>query len=275
MRHGIAVVPFGLYADPNYVVQLGQAAEAAGWESLFVWDHLAFTIGIPSGDPWVILSAIAQATDKIKIGTGVTPLPRYRPHVLANLLTTLDLLSNGRLIFGAGLGAIPQEFSAYGEDSEAKPRAIMLDEGLEIINQMMSGNPVNYQGQYYSVDNITLAPLPIQQPRVPIWIGGESPPALRRAARWDGWVIGVDDEQGNITKTPDELREQVSLIHSLRSDPNLPYEVALMGQAFGKGQSMTSEYESAGATWWLEIIAPLLGSHEEMLERIHVGPAFG
>lgn len=171
MHYGIVVVTFGQYADPKYVVQLGQAAEAAVWESLFVWDHLAFTLGISS-------------------------------------------------------------------------------------------------------DNITMTPLPVQRPRVPIWIGGESAPALRRAARWDGWIAGVDDEQGNITKTPDELHEQMAVIHAQRLDSDLPFEIALMGQAFGKDQSMTSEYESAGATWWLEIIAPLFGPHEDMLERIHTGPSF-
>lgn len=275
MHHGIVVVPFGQYADPNYVVQLGQAAEVAGWEGLFVWDHLAFTWGIPSGNPWVILSAVAQATDNMKIGTGVTPLPRHRPHVLANLLTTLDMLSNGRLIFGAGLGAIPEEFSAFGENDDLKQRSIMVDEGLEIIEQMMSGDPVTYKGKYYSVENITLAPLPVQRPRIPIWIGGESSPALRRAARWDGWIAGIDDEQGNITKTPDELNRQASIINKLRSNPDIPFEVALMGQAYGKDRSLTSEYESAGATWWLEIVAPLLGSHEEMLERIQAGSPDG
>jgi probable F420-dependent oxidoreductase len=275
MHYGIVVVTFGLYADPKYVVQLGQAAEAAGWEGLFVWDHLAFTMGIPSGDPWVTLSAVAQATKNLRIGTGVTPLPRHRPHVLANLLTTLDLLSNGRLIFGAGLGAIPQEFSAFGEDDDTNTRAIMLDEGLEIIDQLMCGDPVTYMGKFYSVNNVTLAPLPVQRPHVPIWIGGDSPPALRRAARWDGWVIGVDDENGNITKTPAEIASLASVIHAQRSDPTTPFEIALMGQAYGKDRSMTKAYESAGATWWLEIVAPLLGSHEEMLKRVDAGMPIG
>lgn len=95
---------------------------------------------MPSGDPWVTLSAVTQATEQLRIGTGVTPLPRHRPHVLANMLTTLDLLSDGRLIFGAGLGAVPQEFSAYVEDSEVKLRTEMLGEGLEVIDHLMSVN---------------------------------------------------------------------------------------------------------------------------------------
>lgn len=275
MRYGIVVVTFGSYANPKNVVQLGEAAESAGWEGLFVWDHLAFTWGVPSGDPWVTLSAVAQATERLKIGTGVTPLPRHRPHVLANLLTTLDLLSDGRLILGAGLGAIPQEFSAYGEYGEIKPRAEMLDEGLEIISRFMKGEALNYQGKYYCVEKVTLSPLPLQQPRVPIWIGGESPAALRRAARWDGWVIGVDDENGNVTKTPDVLSKQIATIQEHRSESDTPYEVAIMGQAYSKDRSIVTEYESAGGTWWLEILAPLLGSHEDMLKRVDEGPPGG
>lgn len=272
MHYGIVIVPFGEYANPKPIVQLGQAAEAAGWEGLFVWDHLAFTMGIPSSDPWVTLSAVAQATERLKIGTGVTPLPRHRPHVLANLLTTLDLLSDGRLVFGAGIGAIPEEFTAFGEQSDLRTRAIMLDEGLEIINLLMSGEPVHYQGKYYSVANITLTPLPVQRPRVPIWIGGESPAALRRAARWDGWVIGIDNEIGEITKSPEDLVSQIAVIQTHRSDQDRPYEVALMGQASGRGPSLVADYASAGGTWWLEIIAPLLGTHEEMLRRVQNGP---
>ena len=102
MHFGIEVVNFGPYADPRPVVQLARAAEAAGWEGLFVWDHLAFALEIPSGDPYIILAAVAQATQRLKIGVTVTPVPRRRPQNLANTLATLDLLSQGRMIFGAG-----------------------------------------------------------------------------------------------------------------------------------------------------------------------------
>src|SRR3990172_9488132 len=98
MHYAIEVVTLGDYADPRRVVQFAQAAEDAGWEGLFVWDHLGFVWGAPAGDPWVILSAVAQATRQLRLGTAVTPVPRRRPQVLANTLATLDVLSQGRLI---------------------------------------------------------------------------------------------------------------------------------------------------------------------------------
>lgn len=113
----------GDYANPRNVARLGQAAEAAGWDGLFVWDHLAFVWGSPSGDSWTILTAVAQVTERIKIGTDVTPIPRHRPHMLANTLATIDLLSDGRVILGAGLGALEQEFTAFGEAGDTKVRA--------------------------------------------------------------------------------------------------------------------------------------------------------
>ncbi len=106
MYYGIEVVTFGAYADPRPVVHLAQAAEAAGWDGLFIWDHLAFAWNVPSGDPWIILAAVAQATNRLKLSTAITPLHRRRPHVLANTLATLDLLSQGRVILGVGLGGV-------------------------------------------------------------------------------------------------------------------------------------------------------------------------
>src|SRR5919106_687642 len=104
MRYGIYLANIGTYSDPRKAVRFAQAAEANGWEAIFVWDHLAFTWGPPAADPWVTLSAIAQATERIKLGTAVTPVARRRPQVLANQVATLDVLSGGRVIFGDGLG---------------------------------------------------------------------------------------------------------------------------------------------------------------------------
>jgi Luciferase-like monooxygenase len=115
MRYGIVAANLGEYADPRVAVRLAQAAEAAGWEAFFVWDHLGFVRGLASGDPWVILSAVAASTTRLKLGIAVTPLARRRPQVVANALASMDLLSGGRVIFGAGLGGVPEEFSAFGE----------------------------------------------------------------------------------------------------------------------------------------------------------------
>jgi len=271
MHYGIEVVTLGDYADPRLVVQLAQAAEAAGWEGVFIWDHLGFTWGAPSGDPWVILAAVAQATRRLKLGTAVMPIPRRRPFVVANAVATLDLLSEGRVIFGAGLGGMPEEFSAFGEPAGTRERAGRLDEGLDILSRLWAGEKVDHQGQYYTVNGVTLAPLPRQQPHPPIWIGGESRPAMRRAARWDGWIIGGVNEQGQITKTPAQLAGQVAYIRQHRAKPG-PFEVAMSGYSNPGESSLPREFEAAGLTWWLESLHGFRGDFAELRARVMAGP---
>ena len=127
MLHGICLANIGSYSDPNVGVRIAQAAEAAGWDGVFIWDHLAFVWGAPAADPWITLASIAQATSRVRIGTAVTPVARRRPQVLAHEVASLDVLSNGRVIFGAGLGGSASEFAKFGEPSDAAKRAAMLD----------------------------------------------------------------------------------------------------------------------------------------------------
>jgi probable F420-dependent oxidoreductase len=269
MHYGIEVITFGEFGDPHVVLRLARAAEAAGWEGLWVWDHLGFPYGV--GDPWVILAAVAASTKRLKLCSGVAPLPRYRPHVLARLLTSLDILSEGRLIFGAGIGGLAAEFTAYGEPGEAKVRAEMLDEGLEVLTRLWSGEPVTYRGNYYTVEGVAYTPRPVQQPRIPIWIGGGSKPALRRAARWDGWIMGTIDEKCGVTKTPEQLATEVAYIRRHRSG-DAPFEVAVNGCSQPGDDALIRAYATAGATWWFESLFGLRGTVEEMLARIEAGP---
>lgn len=271
MHYGIDVVTLGDYANPQLVVQFAQAAEAAGWEGLFVWDHLAFAWGVPSGDPWVILSAVAQATTHLKIGTAVTPLPQRRPHILANTIATLDHLSEGRVILGAGLGGVPQEFTAFGEADDGRERAQRLDEGLDLLNRLWAGESVTHHGRHYVVENVTLAPLPVQRPRVPIWIGGESLPALRRAGRWDGWVVGGDNERAEMVKTPEQIAEKVAYIQQHRSDTS-PFDVALTGCSTSGENALVREFAAVGVTWWLESLHGFRGTFDELQARVKSGP---
>src|SRR3712207_5341305 len=176
MRYGIVMANLDDYADPRVAVRLARAAETAGWEALFVWDHLAFVRGVPSGDPWVILSAIAASTTQLKLGLAVTPLARRRPQVVANALASLDLLSGGRVIFGAGLGGSPEEFTAFVESGDGKQRAAKLDEALEILDGLWPGETVTHRGPHYAIEGVTLTPRQVQRPRIPIWIGGERVP---------------------------------------------------------------------------------------------------
>jgi alkanesulfonate monooxygenase SsuD/methylene tetrahydromethanopterin reductase-like flavin-dependent oxidoreductase (luciferase family) len=271
MHYAIEIVPFGEFSDPLVVMRLAQAAEAAGWEGLFVWDHLAYAFGWPGGDPWVLLSAVAATTSRLKLGVDVTPLPRRRPQVLAHTLVTLDRLSQGRVIFGAGLGGTTEEFSLFGEPDDIRRRAAMLDEGLELLDSLLRGQKVNHQGVYYTARGVTLAPLPVQQPRPPVWIGGESQAALRRAARWDGWVVPGTNMEGQMEKSPQWLAERVKVIRSQRTS-NDPLDVAISGVTDVDDLALPQGYAKAGATWWLECIFGLRGSLEQMLTRVSAGP---
>lgn len=271
MHYGIEIVPFGEFGDPHVVMRLAQAAEAAGWEGLFLWDHLAYVFGWPGGDPWVLLSAAAATTTRIKLGVNVTPVPRRRPQVLAQTLVTLDRLSQGRVIFGAGLGGTMEEFNVFGEMDDVQRRAAMLDEGLELLDGLLRGKTVNYQGRYYTAKGVTLTPQPVQQPRLPIWIGGESKAALRRAAHWDGWIICGANMEGQMEKSPEWLAGQIAAIRSQRVSDE-PLEVAISGVSAAGDPLLPHAYAAAGATWWLESLYGLRGSVEEMLGRVEAGP---
>lgn len=267
MHYGIEVVPFGPYSDPRQVVELALAAEAAGWEAITLWDHLLFPYG--TGDPWVTLAAVATATQRLKLCTDVAPLPRYSPHVLARTLIALDHLSQGRVILGAGAG-LDFDFTPVDPASTPRQRAAILDESLAILGQLLAGEPVTHHGRHFTFDNVQLVPGPVQ-PRIPIWIGGDSPPAYRRAARWDGWVIGTVDEQQNITLTPAQIAARVAAIRGHRTSA-APFAVAVTGCTAVGQSDLPAAYAEAGATWWFECLFASRGSHEEMLARIAAGP---
>ena len=265
MKFGICLASLGTYSDPRAAVRIARSAEDAGWDGFFYWDHLAFVWGRPAGDPWVTLAAVAASTEHIRIGTAVTPLPRRRPHVLASQIAALDVLSEGRVIFGAGLGGVPEEFAAFGEPTDERLRAQMLDEGLDIVRALLAGERVEHHGPHYTVDGVTLAPGAVQKP-LPLWIGGRSSRAQRRAARFDGWLADSSDEHGMVM-SPDDVRRGVERI--ARSDD---FDVGVMGYTHGADDGLARAYREAGVTWWLENVHDIRGTLDEMLARIAAGP---
>jgi probable F420-dependent oxidoreductase len=272
MRYGIEVVNLGDLADPRPVLRLARAAESAGWEMLVLWDHLAFVWSVASGAPWITLAGVAAVTERLRLGTGVSPLPRYRPHLLAHELATLDQLSDGRVTLGVGLGGVEQEFAAFGEPTDARHRASLLDECLEVITGMWSGERLNHHGAHFHVDRVQLEPLPVQRPRIPIWVGGESPPALRRAARWDGWIVAGVEEQGGMSRTPEQMGRSVEYLRARRSSELPSLEVAITGYSAKDDAALVREYAHAGVTWWLESLHLRRGSERQLLARIADGP---
>ena len=165
------------------VADLARRAEDAGWDGLFVWDHVTHRKELRRtiADPWVLLTAAALATRTIRLGTMVTPIARRRVPKLAREVTTLDRLTGGRMILGAGLGSpIADEFGSFGETTDEKELAARLDEGLEALNLLWSGEPVTFRGDYVRIEDVVFLPMPVQRPRVPIWGRSISAPHLRR-----------------------------------------------------------------------------------------------
>ncbi len=270
MRFALAAPNVGQFGDPRAAARLAVAAEDAGWDGYFVWDVLGFMWDEPrpTFDPWIILTAIAAATERIRLGTDVAALPRYQPHLLAMTLANLDGLSEGRLILGVGLGFFEREFSAFGQPSNPHARAEKVDEGLEVMTRLWSGEEVTHRGKHYTVENVTLAPSPVQRPRIPIWIGGDSPPALRRAGRWDGWFGPTDPWK---TWTPDDLVVFRRDIERERRAQE-PVEIGWGGFSYPGGRELVEGYGRAGATWWIEVVDATRGSFEEHLNRVAQGP---
>jgi alkanesulfonate monooxygenase SsuD/methylene tetrahydromethanopterin reductase-like flavin-dependent oxidoreductase (luciferase family) len=261
VKHGLFLPPFGSFGDPVTLVELSVAAEAAGWDGFFLWDHLLHRLDGPYVDAWIALAAIAARTDRIRIGPMVTPVPRRRPWKLAREAVSLDHLSGGRLLLGVGIGTDhSREFSAFGEPHDDRTHAELLDEGLEIITPLWGGDVVRYRGRHLTVDGVRFLPRPLQQPRVPIWCAAHWPHRrpLRRAARYDG-VIPVGE------LSPPDVTTLVGEITTHRTSDH-HFDVAIPSWA---AQAPPTAYEPAGATWWLEGFQPdtALPRAQEVVQR--------
>jgi alkanesulfonate monooxygenase SsuD/methylene tetrahydromethanopterin reductase-like flavin-dependent oxidoreductase (luciferase family) len=290
MRFGIYAPNFGDFSDPHNLLKLARAAETAGWDGFFLWDHLLLnrTVSIPMTDAWVVLAAIAASTKRILLGPMITPVARRRPWKLAREAAALDHLSNGRLILGVGLGSPAEpEFQCFGEDPDDHVRAEKLDEGLSIVDGLWSGEPVVHRGKHYTVDGVSFLPRPVQRPRIPIWVAGMLPnrAPLRRAARWDG-VFALKNPPSGLSAasfsrstfwlTPAELAGVASYVVAHRASGAGALEVVASGATPGgdhaRAKEIASSYQDAGATWWLEWLDDQRGSFSEMLERVESGP---
>ena len=289
MNYGLYLPNYGVFGDTRRLSELAREAETAGWDGFFLWDHIAIPAdetSVPNVvDPWVALAAIALRTEQIRIGTTVTPLPRRRPWKLARETVSVDRLSGGRLILGVGIGLGQGEWDDLGEEADVPIRGQMLDEGLQVLMGLWSGQPFHYDGRHYHIKETCFAPTPVQQPRIPIWVGGFWPKKapFRRMARWDG-MLPLFEVYG-----PEQMplfRESVAFVQEQRKTAGItsPFDVIKLGVTPGdnavEAAAMVHPAAEAGATWWLEVLMPeIYGfgvSDEAALEpirrRIQQGP---
>ena len=259
------------FGNPRDAAALARTAEETGWEGFLTWDSLFFwRDGVSSVyDPWVVLSAVSAATESIRIGTCVAIVPRYKPQTLATTVSSLDVLSEGRMTLGVGIGFFADEFEVFGESGNPRVRGEMLDESLDVVTRLWSGDEVNHKGTHYEVAGVAIDLNLVQKPRVPIWVGGDSPAALRRAARWDGW-IGPADPWGK-EWTPDDLASFRETIETER-DTDQPYDIAWADVSQPDDGEKVESYRQAGATWWVELIDWGRGSYNEAFDRVAAGP---
>lgn len=277
MKYGLVLPLSGIDGDIDRLVEYARVAEEEGWEGVFLEDYFVYwgAQGI-TYDPWLALTAIALRTQRVRIGMTVTPLPSRLPWKTAREAITLDHLSHGRLILGFGLG--DAQDTHFGEVADMKQRAEMLNEGLDILAGLMSGELFSYQGKHYNVKDVTYRPKPVQRPRIPIWLGGFWPrkaPALR-AARWDGFCPAkVSDENGDGYIKAADIRAIKTFVDAHRTDP-APFDLAAGGNSPGddpaKARAHVEPYREAGATWWIEFVLPDPGEAEQALTRIKQGP---
>lgn len=264
MHVGVNIPTFGEFADIEVIAELAVRAEATGWDGFFVWDHVIWPWSDELADPSVALTAVALSTRRIRFGPIVTPLPRRRPAKVARELATLDQLSGGRVILGAGAGGFRQEFDDLGESADPAARAAQLDEALAVLAGLWSGKRFNFTGDHYQVRDTRFRPTPASEPRIPVWIGGQWPRQgpLTRALRWDGYVPIKAD--GTAIRPADAH----AIAERLRLAERPGFDLVVTTGAAGA----LAEYAAAGVTWWLETPKPWAVSLADMRSRIEAGP---
>jgi alkanesulfonate monooxygenase SsuD/methylene tetrahydromethanopterin reductase-like flavin-dependent oxidoreductase (luciferase family) len=278
MKYGLSF-PNGGPCDARTLAELARLAEDSGWDGVFLEDYIIWQghPDMPTYDPWVALAAMALKTKRVRLGTMVTALPRRRPWKLARETVTLDHLSNGRMILGVGLGdtSIDISLTRFGEETDEKIRAKMVDEALDVLAGLWSGEPFSFRGEFYHVDTVTLLPRPVQQPRIPIWVGGVYPKQgpMRRAARWDGACLY---KLMNDDMTPAEVQDLKSFVEKRRANSTTPYDIALGGrhrdEDWEKDRALIKALGEAGMTWWIEYLPPTVYGVDEMRACVARGP---
>jgi alkanesulfonate monooxygenase SsuD/methylene tetrahydromethanopterin reductase-like flavin-dependent oxidoreductase (luciferase family) len=248
VRYGIFLPNFGSFGSARVIADLAVQAESAGWDGVFVWDHVVRREGdLDLVDPWIALAAAACATERIRLGPLVTPLPRRRPWNVAKSAASLDQLSAGRVVLGVGLGTSRgPELPNFGEETDPRRRGDMLDESLAIVDAAWSGEAVRHAGEYYRVDDVRFLPRPVHG-RIPIWAATEAVRGrpVRRAAGLDGiFPIGI------------EPTEMATLVGSLAAagrdvtDPDRPYDIVVTDTT-----DVAARWKDTAVTWWLRQLA--------------------
>lgn len=275
MRYGF-VLPGGTARE-----QLDHAvlADRAGWDGVFVWEA---AYGV---DAWALLTAMAQRTRRVRLGTMLTPLPWRRPWKVASQALTLDHLSDGRAVLAVGLGAVDPPLGSTGEETDRRIRAERLDEGIDLITGLWQGER-HFAGRHYQVDFPAEAPWaglasPLQRPRIPIWVVGAwpRPRSMRRVLRCDGLLPVSMGGDGLRPTTPEDIVAMRSWLED-NGGTRPGFDVVMEGSTPADNAETAAEtvrrWADAGCTWWLESRWESAGGDEqraaEVRRRLEAGP---
>lgn len=281
MRFGF-VVP---HADARDFAQIAALAEQHGWDGVFTWEAVW---GVHA---WVTLGAAAMVTERVRLGTLLTPAARWKPWDLASAVGTVDRLSGGRAVMSVGLGALHDGWTAFEADEGRRVRAEKLDECLAVYAGLMRGQPFRYDGRHYQArptDHLVPDP-PVQRPHPPVWVvgayipGQDRQPSLDRAARWDGLLPAVRDRgEHRDLRGPAELADLAGMVRQRRDalgTGGAPYDVVLEADSTGEFMQLSpadpAEWAAAGATWWVESwwsVPPGPEGLAEVRRRVQAGP---
>ncbi len=272
-------IKFGLalpYNQARLVAQLAQLAEEAGWDGCFLGD------AIWCEDPMIALAAAAMTTSRIRLGTMLIPVPLRRPWKIASESVALDRLSNGRVILGLGTGAVWMGWQSFPDEvTDAKARAEMLDETIDILTLLYQRKQFDYEGKHYHL-KLTLMEerhypsKPVQQPRIPLWAPAIWPrkKSMQRILKCDGLFpekVGPDGKPENVT--PKDMSEMKAFVAANRT-LTTPFDIVASGKTDGLNKAQQRDelwpWVEAGATWWIEGLWN--ESEEAVTERIRQGP---
>ena len=282
-RHALILPNPLVGADAARMVEYAVAAEESGWDGVFLWDVLinppppdaAGRAGDPEPwnpdhyedliDPVITLAGIATRTERITLGTWIIPIARRQPWQVARDFATLDRLSHGRVVLGAGLGRRP-EFDKFGEVWDPRVIAEKYDEALELIDRFWSGERVTFEGRHFTVDDVALLPIPVQRPRIPILIAANWPnrKPIRRGGRWDGIMPTVNPDPES-----DDLREMVAYYRSVAETPG---DIFLAVNPDTVSAASLDRYRELGVTWLGSYLLDASFGHDGNLARIRQGP---
>lgn len=273
MKHALFLPPFDGLADVERMADLAVLAEDVGWDGFFVWDHLRYRAPVRDIlDPYTCLAVMAARTSRIVLGPMVTPLIRRRPQVVARQAITIDQLSKGRLVMGFGIGDdYPGgELACFGEVTDAVDRGRALNEGLAIFNGLVSGQEVNFTGEFLKAEEVAFHPNAYRPDGIPVWTACRWPhrAPLRRAAQHQGVMVIQMPE-------PEQVAELKTILIEEGADLD-HFDIVVWGQRDERMLYVEDEryaqWAEAGVTWFLTGPGPFNLVYDEVHEYVAAGP---